>query len=76
MKEEIGRELLPVFAELAREVKANIPSIRKLFEGFASVLKSLVKTLSENIGTISAFADGLASLLQLFSVAPIKTMAQ
>ncbi len=75
VKEEIGRELLPVFAELAREVKANIPSIRKLFEGFASVLKSLVKTLSENIGTISAFADGLASLLQLFSVAPIKTMA-
>ena len=59
VKEEIGRELLPVFAELAREVKANIPSIRKLFEGFASVLKSLVKTLSENIGTISAFAFGM-----------------
>ena len=75
VKEEIGRELLPVFAELAREIKANIPSIKKLFEGFASVLKSLVRTLSENIGTISAFTDGLASLLQLFSVAPIKTMA-
>ena len=68
-------ELNAEISELAREVKANIPSIRKLFEGFASVLKSLVKTLSENIGTISAFADGLASLLQLFSVAPIKTMA-
>ena len=74
VKEEIGRELLPVFAELAREIKANIPSIKKLFEGFASVLKSLVRTLSENIGTISAFTDGLASLLQLFSVAPIKTI--
>ena len=75
IKEEVGRELLPVFAELAREIRANLPSLKKLFESFASILKSLTRTLSENIGTIATFARGLSTLLELFSVAPLKTMA-
>lgn len=74
VKEEVGRELLPVFAELAREIKANMPSIRKLFMSFGNVLKSLVRSLSDNVGTISTFANGIASLLNLFAQAPIATM--
>lgn len=75
VKEEIGRELLPVFADLAREVKSNMPSIQRLFQSFSGILKSLMHTLSDNVGTISVFSDGLASILNLFSKAPLTTLA-
>lgn len=75
VKEEVGKELLPVFADLAREIKANMPSIRKLFHSFGEVLKSLIETVSQNIGAISAFANGISTVLNLFAKVPVSTMA-
>lgn len=74
VKEEVGRELLPVFVDLAREIKANIPSIRSLFHSFGNVLKSLIGTLSKNVGAIATFANGVSGLLNIFAQAPVATM--
>lgn len=75
VKEEVGRELLPVLADLAYEIKSNMPSIRSLLHSFGNVLKSLIGTLSQNVGAIASFANGVSTLLNIFAQAPVSTMA-
>lgn len=72
MREEIGRELLPVVGELAKSMKENIPTLKKVFEGFKDVLVSLMETVKAHTGEIREFASAFSDALKLFSQAPVE----
>ena len=74
MREEIGRELLPVVGELAKSMKENLPTLKKLFEGFKDVLVSLMETVKAHTGEIREFASAFSDALKLFSKAPVEIM--
>lgn len=74
MREEIGRELLPVVGELAKSMKENLPTLKKLFEGFKDVLVSLMETVKAHTGEIREFASAFSDALKLFSQAPVEIM--
>ena len=74
MREEIGRELLPVVGELAKSMKENIPTLKKLFEGFKDVLVSLMDAVKAHTGEIREFASAFSDALKLFSQAPVEIM--
>ena len=63
MREEIGRELLPVVAQLAGHVRENLPTIKSLFEGFRDVLIGWMTTLSEHRETISSFVSAMGEIV-------------
>lgn len=74
MREEIGRELLPVVGELAKSMKENLPTLKKVFEGFKDVLVSLMDALKAHTGEIREFASAFSDALKLFSQAPVEIM--
>lgn len=74
MREEIGRELLPVVGELAKSMKENLPTLKKLFEGFKDVLISLMDAVKAHTGEIREFASAFSDALKLFSQAPVEIM--
>lgn len=74
MREEIGRELLPVVGELAKSMKENLPTLKKMFEGFKDVLVSLMETVKAHTGEIREFASAFSDALKLFSQAPVEIM--
>lgn len=74
MREEIGRELLPVVGELAKTMKENLPTLKKMFEGFKDVLVSLMETVKAHTGEIREFASAFSDALKLFSQAPVEIM--
>ena len=74
MREEIGRELLPVVGELAKSMKENLPTLKKMFEGFKDVLVSLMETVKAHTGEIREFASAFSDALKLFSKAPVEIM--
>lgn len=74
MREEIGRELLPVAGELAKSMKENLPTLKKLFEGFKDVLVSLMDAVKAHTGEIREFASAFSDALKLFSQAPVEIM--
>lgn len=75
MKEDIGGELLPVVAELASTMKANLPVLRKMFEGFRDILLSLLETVKSHTGEIRFFADAMSDTLNIFAKAPVEIVA-
>lgn len=75
MKEDIGGELLPVVAELASTMKANLPVLRKMFEGFRDILLSLLETMKSHTGEIRFFADAMSDTLKIFAKAPVEIVA-
>lgn len=75
MKEDIGGELLPVVAELASTMKANLPVLRKMFEGFRDILLSLLETVKSHTGEIRFFADAMSDTLKIFAKAPVEIVA-
>lgn len=74
MREEIGRELLPVVGDLAKSTKENLPTLKKVFEGFKDVLVSLMDAVKAHTGEISEFASAFSDALKLFSQAPVEIM--
>ena len=74
MREEIGRQLLPVAGELAKSMKENLPTLKKLFEGFRDVLISLMDAVKAHTGEIREFASAFSDALKLFSQAPVEIM--
>lgn len=74
MREEIGRQLLPVAGELAKSMKENLPTLKKLFEGFKDVLVSLMDAVKAHTGEIREFASAFSDALKLFSQAPVEIM--
>lgn len=72
MREEIGRELLPVVGELAKSMKENLPTLKKVFEGFKDVLVSLMDAVKAHTGEIREFASAFSDALKLFSQAPVE----
>ena len=74
MREEIGRQLLPVVGELAKSMKENLPTLKKMFEGFKDVLVSLMETVKAHTGEIREFASAFSDALKLFSQAPVEIM--
>lgn len=74
MREEIGRELLPVVGELAKSMKENLPTLKKVFEGFKDVLVSLMEAVKAHTGEIREFASAFSDALKLFSQAPVEIM--
>lgn len=63
MREEIGRELLPVVANLADNIKKNLPTLKGLFESLGNVFKSLVNAITDNMGVFKNMADWISALL-------------
>ena len=74
MREEIGRELLPVVGELAKSMKENLPTLKKVFEGFKDVLVSLMDAVKAHTGEIREFASAFSDALKLFSQAPVEIL--
>ena len=74
MREEIGRELLPVVGELAKSMKENLPTLKKVFDGFKDVLVSLMDAVKAHTGEIREFASAFSDALKLFSQAPVEIM--
>lgn len=74
MREEIGRELLPVVGEFAKSMKENLPTHKKVFEGFKDVLVSLMDAVKAHTGEIREFASAFSDALKLFSQAPVEIM--
>lgn len=64
MREEIGRELMPVVADLASNVRENMPAIKEMFEGFKEVLVGWMNALSDNRETIVSFATTMTDLVK------------
>ena len=75
LKEDVGRELLPVMAELASEVKKNIPTIKALFDSIGQMLKTFINTLKDNLGNISTFVQVFTDAVNLFAKAPFEITA-
>ena len=65
MREEIGRQLLPVVAKLADNIKKNLPTLKTLFESLGNVFKSLVNAITDNMGALRTMADWISSLLNV-----------
>ena len=63
MREEIGRELLPVVAQLAGNIRENLPTIKVLFEGFRDVLIGWMNTLYENRETVNSFVSAMGEIV-------------
>lgn len=63
MREEIGRQLLPVVAKLADNIKKNLPTLKTLFESLGNVFKSLVNAITENMGVLKNMADWISGIL-------------
>lgn len=63
MREEIGRELLPVVAQLAGSIRENLPTIKVLFEGFKDVLVGWMNTLYEHRETFTTFVSSMGEIL-------------
>lgn len=63
MREEIGRQLLPVVAKLADNIKKNLPTLKTLFESLGNVFKSLVNAITDNMGALKNMADWISSIL-------------
>ena len=74
MREEIGRELLPVVGDLAKSTKENLPTLKKVFEGFKDVLVSLMDAVKAHTGETREFASAFSDALKLFSQAPVEIM--
>lgn len=74
MREDIGRELLPVVGDLAKSTKENLPTLKKVFEGFKDVLVSLMDAVKAHTGEIREFASAFSDALKLFSQAPVEIM--
>ena len=65
MREDIGRQLLPVVAGLAEKLKENLPAIQEIFQNFSDILADWGKTISDNFGTIQSFVSTVADLIGL-----------
>lgn len=65
MREEIGRQLLPVVAKLADNIKNNLPTLKGLFESLGNVFKSLVNAITDNMGVLKNIADWISALLNV-----------
>lgn len=64
MREEVGRQLMPVVSRLAENIRKNLPSLKNLFESLGKVFESLVNAVTENIGTLKTVADWFAALMR------------
>lgn len=64
MREEIGRQLLPVVADLATHLKENLPTLQELFDSLKEVIISLMKAVKDNFGTLVLFVKNIASFLK------------
>lgn len=63
MREEIGRELLPVVARLAGNLRDNLPVVKELFEGFSGVLVGWMNSISEHRETIVSFVSSMGEIV-------------
>lgn len=75
MREEVGRELLPIVGELASSMKDNLPVLKTIFEGLRDVIKSFLETIKKHIGEIRTFALVFSDVLKLFAQAPVEIIA-
>lgn len=67
MREEIGRQLLPVVADLAERMRENLPTLNALFVGMKDVLVTMMTTIKRNWGTLTAFVQGVTSFLTVIA---------
>ena len=65
MREEIGRQLLPVVAKLADNIKKNFPTLKNLFESMGNVFQSLVNAITDNMDALKNMADWISALLNV-----------
>lgn len=63
MREEIGKQLLPVLGGLAETVKMNLPAIQGIFQNFADILAGWGKTISDNFETIKSFVTTIGDII-------------
>lgn len=67
MREEIGRQLLPVVADLAEHLRENLPTLQSLFEGMKEVILAMMKAVKENFNSLVSFVKGIAWFLTVIS---------
>lgn len=67
MREEIGRQLLPVVAELAGKLRENLPTLNALFNGMKNVLVSIMTSIKQHWGVLTGFVNTITGLLTVIA---------
>jgi hypothetical protein len=75
LRAEVGKNLLPVVAKLASDIKSKLPEIKKIFESLGRTLSNLADSLQKFMPQIFYFATELSKILEVFSKAPVAITA-
>ena len=67
MREEIGRELLPVVANLAKEIKGNLPALKGIFDSLKDSIVSMIRAVNDHMDGIKTLASTISSFVSFIA---------
>ena len=71
LREEVGRRLQPVMANLAERISERMPQLERVFLSFGKAAGNLVDALADHAGAIGNTVEAFARLLELLTKAPV-----
>lgn len=71
LREEVGRRLQPVMANLAEKISERMPQLERVFLSFGKAAGNLVDALADHAGAIGNTVEAFARLLELLTKMPV-----
>lgn len=71
LREEVGRRLQPVMANLAEKISERMPQLERVFLSFGKAAGNLVDALADHAGAIGNTIEAFARLLELLTKMPV-----
>lgn len=71
LREEVGRRLQPVMANLAERISERMPQLERVFLSFGKAAGNLVDALADHAGAIGNTVEAFARLLELLTKMPV-----
>lgn len=71
LREEVGRRLQPVMANLAEKISERMPQLERVFLSFGKAAGNLVDALADHAGAIGNTVEAFARLLELLTRMPL-----
>lgn len=71
LREEVGRRLQPVMANLAEKISERMPQLERVFLSFGKTAGNLVDALADHAGAIGNTIEAFARLLELLTKMPV-----
>nr|DAW36094.1 MAG TPA: tape measure protein [Caudoviricetes sp.] len=71
LREEVGRRLQPVMANLAEKISERMPQLERVFLSFGKAAGNLVDALADHAGAIGNTIEAFARLLELLTRMPV-----